>query len=461
MTPKRALVVDDSRSARAFLARILERHSLEVDAAESAEAALEYLKRTRPDVIFMDHLMPGMDGFQAVQLIKKDPRTAMIPILMYTSQEGELYLSQARALGALGVLPKQTRPADVTKALLQLHLVDSEPGQDGELGTTPLSGTASLPILPAELRDVVGSMLRDKSDEMRRFVMHSLDEHANRVEGHVREILEETAANRLPLPKPPRAVRWTSGLMLGFSLLGLLAAGSLAWIWYQATVQQTALSARLKDMETQLASANQRLEAARAELAEGAAAQATARSEPPPLLQETLALGEAPLSGSRVELVRAQLEKLLASGYRGRVELRVFPARFCLKSASGELLALAEPDMPYARCAEPSEAQLAALTAQRESVNFANMVATLRKRSGDALQLQSASGTVADTLVPYPAVSDSLTAGEWNRVAAQNYRLELRVPGAVGVPAAGPAASPVAAQETPTVPAPVPAATAN
>ena len=71
----------------------------------------------------MDHLMPGMDGFQAVQAIKNNPRTATIPIMMYTSQEGELYLSQARALGAIGVLPKQTKHADVAKALEQLRLL--------------------------------------------------------------------------------------------------------------------------------------------------------------------------------------------------------------------------------------------------------------------------------------------------------------------------------------------------
>src|SRR5438270_7194918 len=123
MGAKRALIVDDSKSARVFLARALEKYDIDVDAAESAEAAIEYLSSNRPDVIFMDHLMPGMDGFQAVQAIKNNPRTATIPIMMYTSQEGELYLGQARALGAVGVLPKQIKQADVSKVLYQLHLV--------------------------------------------------------------------------------------------------------------------------------------------------------------------------------------------------------------------------------------------------------------------------------------------------------------------------------------------------
>ena len=91
--------------------------------AGSAEEAIDYLIRQRPDVIFLDHLMPGMDGFEALTAIKNDPRTATIPVMMYTSQEGELYLSQARALGAMGVLPKQTRPADVSRALEQLRLL--------------------------------------------------------------------------------------------------------------------------------------------------------------------------------------------------------------------------------------------------------------------------------------------------------------------------------------------------
>src|SRR5260370_24407958 len=123
MGAKRALIVDDSKSARLFLARILEKYEIDVDNAENAEAAIEYLTSHRPDVIFMDHVMPGMDGFQAVQAIKNNPLAATIPIMMYTSQEGELYLGQARALGAVGVLPKQIKPTDVSKVLYQLHLL--------------------------------------------------------------------------------------------------------------------------------------------------------------------------------------------------------------------------------------------------------------------------------------------------------------------------------------------------
>src|SRR5271165_5702150 len=130
MARKRALIVDDSKSARVILSRMLEKYDIEVDLAESAEQSIEYLKGNRPDAIFMDHLMPGMDGLQAVQAIKSNPQTATIPIMMYTSQEGDLYVGQARALGAMGVLPKQVRPVDVSKVLYELHLLPERRDND-------------------------------------------------------------------------------------------------------------------------------------------------------------------------------------------------------------------------------------------------------------------------------------------------------------------------------------------
>ena len=76
--------------------------------------------------------MPGMDGFQALEAIKANPATATIPVMMYTSQEGELYVGQARALGAFGVLPKQVKPVEVSKILQALHLIPGEVADEDE-----------------------------------------------------------------------------------------------------------------------------------------------------------------------------------------------------------------------------------------------------------------------------------------------------------------------------------------
>src|SRR5687767_5424941 len=160
---KRALIVDDSRSARVILGRMLEHHGMAVDTAESAEQALEFLAQSRPDVIFMDHLMPGMDGFQAVQAIKSDPQTATIPLMMYTSQEGELYVSQARALGAVGVLPKTVRPVDVSRVLYQLHLL---PDRRQHRSALFEGGAArSLPIDDAQVANGDSGRAEDEEEE--------------------------------------------------------------------------------------------------------------------------------------------------------------------------------------------------------------------------------------------------------------------------------------------------------
>lgn len=106
MAIKNALIVDDSRSARIMLQRLLEKMNVVSLAVESAEEAIQYLEDKRPDVIFMDHMMPGMDGLEATQTIKNNPKTESIPTIMYTSKEGDGYNILAKSHGASGVLPK-------------------------------------------------------------------------------------------------------------------------------------------------------------------------------------------------------------------------------------------------------------------------------------------------------------------------------------------------------------------
>jgi CheY-like chemotaxis protein len=432
MTAKRALVVDDSRSARAFLGRILERHDLIVDGVESAEEAIDYLTRQRPDVIFMDHLMPGMDGFQAVQAIKNDPRTATIPILMYTSQEGELYLSQARALGALGVLPKQTRPADVTKALLQLHLVNAEVDSVGATtGPMPvlssehpsLSVTAEqrLVALTPEIRELVGALLSNHTSEMRRFVVEHLESHADRIIGDVRLMLKDdtTPPPVAPIPAQVDRARWLPVL----SVAAVLLAAALAVLWYRAIDTQQQLDSELSGVQSQLAGVQQRLAAgASAPLA----ARPTTAVTGAAVLIEPVPYGEAPLAQARVEKLQAQFEQLIAQGFHGRVQITSFPGRFCV-SGTGDPAPLAEPAMLYGKCVDAAVGSQGTAGTPRESLTFANMLAAVRQRARDALDIRIQAGAADDVIAAYPPVTDTLTAGEWNRVAAQNSRVEMRL----------------------------------
>ena len=127
MTIKNALIVDDSKSARIMLQRLLEKMNVVALAVESAEEALSYLENQHPDVIFMDHMMPGMDGLEATQTIKSNPKTQGIPTIMYTSKEGDGYNSLAKSHGAFGVLPK---PANQQAVMAVIDSLDNTAAND-------------------------------------------------------------------------------------------------------------------------------------------------------------------------------------------------------------------------------------------------------------------------------------------------------------------------------------------
>ena len=117
MPVQHVLVVDDSKSARLMLRKILQGLGMTVDTADSAEEALDYLRGQKPDVIFMDHTMPGMDGLTALRQIRSDPATAAIPVAMYTSRDELSYRNEAYAAGAVDVLGKPATPETLSVIL--------------------------------------------------------------------------------------------------------------------------------------------------------------------------------------------------------------------------------------------------------------------------------------------------------------------------------------------------------
>lgn len=121
MSTKTALVVDDSKSARFALRKYLEGHSFKVETAESAQEAFAFLKNNHPDLIFLDHVMPGLDGFEALNQIKSDPATVTIPVVICSSNEGEQFIADARNRGAADVLQKPPSPEQLLKVLDNLQ----------------------------------------------------------------------------------------------------------------------------------------------------------------------------------------------------------------------------------------------------------------------------------------------------------------------------------------------------
>lgn len=117
---KTALVVDDSKSARFALRKFLEGFNYKVETAENANEAYTALGKALPDVIFMDHIMPGTDGFEALRVIKADARFASVPVVICSSNEGEAFVAEAGARGASGVLQKPPSPEQLAGVLANL-----------------------------------------------------------------------------------------------------------------------------------------------------------------------------------------------------------------------------------------------------------------------------------------------------------------------------------------------------
>src|ERR1700683_504819 len=447
MARKSALVVDDSKSARVILSRMLEKYDIEVDMAESAEQAIEYLKSNRPDAIFMDHLMPGMDGLQAVKAIKGNPQTAMIPIMMYTSQEGELYVGQARALGAMGVLPKQVRPVDVSKVLYELHLLPdrrdmTEPAllpveiEDG----VPAARVSNEPVVARlDWGRRIEAMLKDQGLEARRFIVASLDSFAARIVNDVRDVFPSPPPIELPsapVPETRPALPWmvacgvACAIAVVFVVLWSLGREDLAGSRAQIA-SLTSANEELNRARTDLLSTVKDLTAAVAAMpGTGGAVPSSAPlsndANPVGSHTELVPYGELPFDHGRTDAFRELLLKLESEGFPGTVKVTSFAGIFCLAGNATDGFMPAPAVLAAAKCdllGNPFEDSLTGQ--QRQSLAFANLVAGVRQRSAGQISVSIENAGSTRPVAAYPARNETITAGEWNRAAAANNRVEF------------------------------------
>ncbi len=89
MSILKILLVDDSKTELHHLSDVLGRHGYSVRTAENGEEALQRLDEETPDLILMDVVMPGQNGFQLTRKITRDPRFAQVPVIMCTSKNQE------------------------------------------------------------------------------------------------------------------------------------------------------------------------------------------------------------------------------------------------------------------------------------------------------------------------------------------------------------------------------------
>lgn len=89
MAIKSVLVVDDSPTDSHLLSEMLKKNGFSVSTATSGEDAIVKAKQTKPDLILMDIVMPGMSGFEATRAITKNPETSSIPVIVCSTKGQE------------------------------------------------------------------------------------------------------------------------------------------------------------------------------------------------------------------------------------------------------------------------------------------------------------------------------------------------------------------------------------
>ena len=117
MSIHKVLIVDDSKTEVMFLTDLLQKNGFVVRSAENADEAFKRLSEEKPDLILMDVVMPGQNGFQLTRAITRDPQFADVPIIMCTSKNQETDRVWGMRQGARDYI---TKPVDATELLAKI-----------------------------------------------------------------------------------------------------------------------------------------------------------------------------------------------------------------------------------------------------------------------------------------------------------------------------------------------------
>jgi len=344
------------------------------------------------------------------------------------------------------VLPKQVRPVDVSKVLYELHLLpDRRDMTEAALAPVELEGDVPVERPPAASLAAaragsgvdwgrrLESAVKEQTVDVRRFIVASLDSFASRIVSDVRNSMPVQAAVELPLP-PVRAERplwpWAAGLAVA-----CLVAAAFAAYWLAARDDLAKSRAEV----AALTAANTELQRARVDLSAtvkdltAALTAASAGSAPAPggasafaARAEQVPYGDIPFDHGRLDVLRDLLARLQAQGFHGVVKITSLAGLFCLSGNATDGFTMAGASLLASKCdliGNPFDEGLSGQ--QRQSLAFANLIAGVRQRTGGAITVSLENAGNARPTVPYPARTDALTAGEWNRAATANNRVEF------------------------------------
>ena len=434
---KTALVVDDSKLARYVLKEMLLGFGIKVETAESAEEALGSLSAFRPDVIFMDHMMPGMDGFQAVQAIKNDVKTASIPIMMYTSKDDGMYVSQARALGAVGVLPKKLKPVQLEKVLVQLQLVPRKELKPQAPVVTSQPGVAVHSIENAEISNIKGSqhtleeLARSASEDQEKDTMRLLfrqlfTEQRDSIKQDQWQLVSAMAEQITPIVLATRnkIAKWQLVALTGlfvflisilFMLYGLVGDGDLQ---QQKLVDQIN---EQKEVLTRLEESFKNIQASQEPSVGDPNQELNIKPIEWAINHNSQLSFEQPLNSLFTQTYVSQLIAQLDDyGFNGTIYIQFHSGKFCQQATKDGQQSLLSPEKSIAQC-------------QFDAPNINNSIVQadfeqfLMNSSQDYPNINMVFEPIGAelTVQDYPLMTNDVTAGQWNIIAQNNNRFHF------------------------------------
>ena len=121
MTIEKILLVDDSKTELHFMSELLSKRGYKVRTAENGDEAMKRLGEDTPDLILMDVVMPGQNGFQLTRAITRDPRFTKVPVIMCTSKNQETDKVWGMRQGARDYVVK---PVDADELIAKIRAFD-------------------------------------------------------------------------------------------------------------------------------------------------------------------------------------------------------------------------------------------------------------------------------------------------------------------------------------------------
>jgi DNA-binding response OmpR family regulator len=117
---QKILVVDDDEHILRSLSQYLELEDFNVVSASSGPEALKLFGQERPDLLVLDVMMPGMDGFQVLETLRKNPDTASVPVLMLTARDQHNDILKGYQMGATSYLVKPFNLDELVDAIREV-----------------------------------------------------------------------------------------------------------------------------------------------------------------------------------------------------------------------------------------------------------------------------------------------------------------------------------------------------